>query len=94
MNEIESQGCDLRFQRVTFVIVNMTPAQQVAANVRSEAARQMISQTQLARAIGMSQQMLSQRMLGRVAFNVNELTAVAEFLRVPVEHLHCTTAVA
>ncbi|WP_454836321.1 helix-turn-helix domain-containing protein [Rhodococcus qingshengii] len=54
----------------------------------------MISQTQLARAIGMSQQMLSQRMLGRVAFNVNELTAVAEFLRVPVEHLHCTTAVA
>ncbi|MDI9901346.1 helix-turn-helix transcriptional regulator [Rhodococcus sp. IEGM 1409] len=67
----------------------MTPAQEVAANVRSEAARRRISQKQLAKALGMSQQMLSQRMLGRIAFNVNELTAVANFLEIPVSHLHC-----
>lgn len=35
----------------------------------------------------MSQQSLSQRMLGRVPFNVNEIDALARFFEISVEQL-------
>ena len=38
----------------------------------------------------MSQQALSRRFLGYIAFDVNELTAIAEVLEVPIEALYGT----
>ncbi|MFZ2172766.1 MAG: helix-turn-helix transcriptional regulator [Rhodococcus sp. (in: high G+C Gram-positive bacteria)] len=67
--------------------MNKTPAHQVADNVRGEAARKRISQRQLGEAIGLSQQSLSRRLLGRTAFDVNELSAIAEYLDIPVSTL-------
>jgi transcriptional regulator with XRE-family HTH domain len=61
-----------------------TPAEQVAANLRAEIARQRISQRDLANYLGLSQQSVSARLLGRIPLDVNELVRVAEFLNVPL----------
>lgn len=70
-----------------------TPGVQVGANVRAEMARRGITQTQLAEQIGRSQPQLSKRLTGAIPFDINELTAVAEALSVPIEKLTTTTAV-
>lgn len=47
-------------------------------------ARQRVSQLRLGEAMGISQQQVSARLNGRIAFDTAELDVVAEFLRVPV----------
>lgn len=55
-----------------------------AAEVRAELARQQISQSRLALALGMTEVSMSRRLRAQTPFDVNELVAIAEFLQVPV----------
>lgn len=59
----------------------------VAANIRAEAARQKISQTRIACALGLSQQLVSNRMNGKTPFTVDELGVVAEILNTTIGDL-------
>jgi len=59
----------------------------VAANVRAEMARQQYTQTSFAKKLGRTQQALSQRLCGRVPFDVAELNRIAEILGVPLADL-------
>lgn len=61
-----------------------TPAQRIGANVRAEMARRGVSQTALAEQLGITQTAVSTRLRGKVAFNVDELAAVAAALDVPI----------
>lgn len=56
----------------------------VGATVRAELARRGLLQRQLAEHLGISQPQISRRLEGVIAFNVDELASVAEFLGVPV----------
>lgn len=62
-------------------------AQAVPGNVRAEMARRRVTQAQLAEALGKTQQAVSARLNGRVAFDVNELHTVAEVLDIDVTDL-------
>lgn len=62
----------------------MTAQDAVAAEVRAELARQRLSGVRAARALGWSQNFISVRLRGAVAFDVNDLQALAELLDVPV----------
>lgn len=53
---------------------------EVAANVRAEMARQKITQQNLITATGWSQQRISRRLTGTVAFDVAELAVIAALL--------------
>lgn len=53
---------------------------EVAANVRAEMARQQITPGRLITETGWSQQKVSRRLTGTVAFNVAELAVVAAVL--------------
>jgi hypothetical protein len=64
-----------------------SPAQQVAAEVRAEMARQMRTQTQMVEALGHSQQWWSRRLTGAVAFDITELMAIAEWLQIDLMQL-------
>lgn len=64
-----------------------TPAVIIGRNIRAEMVRRGIRQVDLADSIGMLQSSLSVRLSGRVAFDVNELHAVAGVLDVPVGDL-------
>lgn len=55
--------------------------------VRGEMLHQGKSQTELAMALGITQQAFSRRLLGKVAFDVNELTTLAAVLDVDVQQL-------
>ena len=55
-------------------------ADAVAANIRAEAARHRLTQTELARALGMSQVAVSDRHRGRTPWTLNEIEAVAQLL--------------
>lgn len=57
-----------------------TQAQTVPSNVRAEMARRGITQATVARALGKTQQAVSARLNGKVAFDVDELHVVAELL--------------
>lgn len=59
----------------------------VAGNVRAAAARLRLRQADLASAIGLSQQAMSRRLSGEVAFDVDELHALATLLKVDVARL-------
>ncbi len=61
---------------------NESPTECVAANVRSVMARQRISQTELASALGMRQQSLSRRLQGKTPITVDEAYAMAAALGV------------
>ena len=61
-----------------------TPAHIVGANVKAEIGRRSVTQGQLAAHLGMTQSSLSKRILGRIAFDVDELASVASFLDVPL----------
>lgn len=67
--------------------MRQTPAARTGANVRAEMARAGISQTSLATSLGISQAAVSKRLRGEVAFNVDELAAVAEVLGVALSAL-------
>lgn len=64
-----------------------TPAQRIGANVRAEMARRGISQVAIASKLGLPQTSVSKRLRGEVAFNVDELAAVADHLSVPLAAL-------
>lgn len=59
-----------------------TYAQQVAANVRAEAARAGVTQQWLARQLGLAQAALSERYRGRREFTLTDLERIAAVLRV------------
>lgn len=63
------------------------PSKLIAQNVRAEAARHQIPQRVLAQKLGMRQQSLSQRLLGRVSFKAEELELAAQVFDVPVSAL-------
>lgn len=54
----------------------------VAAEVRAEMGRQQVTQVQLSRAIGMSQQSLSERLRGKTPFTTDDLDTIADALGV------------
>lgn len=56
----------------------------VAAEVRAEMARQRRSQRSVADALGVSQTYIWRRLTGDVSFDIAELSAVADFLGVPM----------
>lgn len=64
-----------------------TPRAEVAANVRAAAARLRRRQSDLATVIGLSQQAMSRRLSGEVAFDVDELHALATYLEIPAAQL-------
>lgn len=70
---------------------HQTTAQRVGANVRAEMARRKISQQAMSKQVSLSQQGLSRRMTGRIAFSVDELDDIATVLNVPVANLIGTT---
>ena len=70
------------------------PAHRVADEVRAGMARKRVTQQALAAAISLSQAALSRRLRGEVAFDVNELTAVAAHLDIPLSDLLPSEAVA
>ena len=64
-----------------------SPSQRVAANVRAELARANITQTALASRMNRTQQSLSLRLRGHVAFSVDELSEIADLLGVDISYL-------
>lgn len=57
-----------------------------AAEVRAEMARQRKSGLELASLLDLSQASASRRVLGQIAFSLDELSVIAEWLAVPVEN--------
>jgi transcriptional regulator with XRE-family HTH domain len=57
-------------------------AERVASAVRAELARARVSQSVVAATLDLSQQAVSRRLTGRVAFDVEELGIVADLLGV------------
>ena len=64
-----------------------TPSAATGANVRAEMARCGVTQTTLARKIGLSQTAVSARLKGRTPFDINELVLIAQVLGVPLDTL-------
>lgn len=64
-----------------------SPAERIAAEVRAELARQQRTQSELAKALHLSQQAISRRMTGLIPFDVAQLHEIASFLGVPVSRL-------
>lgn len=62
-------------------------AERIAANVRAEMARRCYTQTSLARELNRSQQFVSRRLSGQVAFDVHDLDAIATILGIPLTDL-------
>ena len=60
-------------------------SQAVAAEVRAEVARQRRSQGDLAAKMGWKQPYISRRLVGEVAFDIDELARLADELGVPLE---------
>ena len=60
---------------------------QTGANIRAEMARRKVSQTTIADHLGLSQTSVSARIAGRVAFDINEIHAIAALLGVPITAL-------
>jgi transcriptional regulator with XRE-family HTH domain len=69
-------------------------SQAVAEKVRAEMTRQGHTQMDLAAALNLPQSSISYRLSGRVAFDVDELQRVADFLGVTVSSLIEPTATA
>ena len=64
-----------------------TPTALTGANVRAEIARRGMSQATLAQVIGVSQSQFSKRLRGVIAFDINELSAIAKALDIPLADL-------
>src|SRR5438128_9548020 len=66
--------------------VTATPTrEQIAEELRVMLVRRRISAAELARQIGVTQPYLWRRMAGEIAFDVDDLDAIAEVLRVKIE---------
>lgn len=61
--------------------------QRINDNIRAELARKRMTQQQVASVLELSQASVSDRLVGRTAWKVNELTRLAEALDVPVASL-------
>lgn len=68
------------------------PRREVAGAVRAELARRQVGQRQVAEALGISQPAVSRRLAGEVAFNVDELAAVADLLGMDARDLMPTAS--
>ena len=68
-------------------------AERVAGNVRAEMARAGVSQVELARRLGRSQQYITSRVVGSVSFGVDELETVASALGTTIDQLLSERAV-
>lgn len=66
----------------------------VSANIRAEMARRGKTQADVAAVLGKRRQQVSQRLLGRVPFRLDELQTIAELLDVPLGSLFNETQVA
>ena len=64
-----------------------TSAATVGHNVRAEMTRQSLTQADIATVLGVSQSGVSRRLLGAIAFDVTELTALARLFGVPASQL-------
>lgn len=64
-------------------MTNSLPA-DIAAEVRAEISRQRKPQRELAEILGISQQQVSDRVLGVVEWRISELVQVARWLDVPL----------
>lgn len=64
-----------------------TRSQQVAAEIRAVLARNQTSGKQLAGHLGISQFAVSRRLRGETPFSVDELSATADFLGIPLATL-------
>lgn len=62
----------------------MPKANGVAANVRAQLARQMVSQTTIGNILGLSKTAVSRRMRGDMEFRADELQSIATHLGVDV----------
>ena len=76
------------------VRMTMTPtgkttslAQRVAAEIRAEMARQLLTQSELARRLGVIEMWLSRRLRGRQPLDLDELERIASVINVPVPEL-------
>lgn len=67
-------------------------AAAVGAEVRGLLAKHKISQTSAGTRLGLSQSAMSRRLAGEIAFNVDELAALADLIGVPVSDLLGKTA--
>ena len=65
----------------------MIPAQQVGERVRARLRDRRLTQTDLAGVLDLTQSVISDRVRGVVAFDVDELATTAEFLGCPVSDL-------
>jgi transcriptional regulator with XRE-family HTH domain len=65
----------------------VSTAQSVGRQVRAVLAEQGRAQAELAPVLSMTTAALSRRLLGQVAFRVDEIARVAEYLQVPVARL-------
>ena len=68
----------------------MTPTttrETIAGNVRALLGRHRTSQTAIAKHLGTTQQSLSRRLVGDVAFDTDELSALAAYFDVPITDL-------
>lgn len=64
-----------------------TPAQRVASQIRAELARRQITRSALEQPLNLSRAAVARRLMGDVAFDVNELVAIADVLGVPLVDL-------
>lgn len=65
-------------------MIDTTPSQIVAGEVRAQMARKRLGQGALAELIERSQASASRRLLGHTPFDVNELFVIADFLNLDV----------
>jgi len=66
---------------------NQHATEVVAAEVRAAMARQRVSGSKLAGRLGIAQQSLSARLIGRVAITIDDLADIAEALDVELSSL-------
>lgn len=67
--------------------MEQTTTQRVAEQIRATLGRRQLSRSWLAREVGMPVTTMNRRLRGDQAFTVDELTAVAKALEVPVTSL-------
>jgi transcriptional regulator with XRE-family HTH domain len=58
--------------------------ERIASGVRAEVARYRKQQSEVAEVLGMTQQSVSDRLLGKIGFRAEELAVLAEWLGIPV----------
>jgi len=72
------------FRGSSVAFVRQTPAEQTAGAVRAELARRRISGRQLAESLGWPISTTARRLNGQYPFDVEQLSAIAEHIEVPV----------